>query len=360
MDTKYEIVKNGLLADIKAGKYGIGDKLPTESELMEQYSVSRYTVRRAATELENDHYAYRIQGGGMYVDNWTKKQAEHLADKRIGVITTHLADYIFPSIISGIDRVVSTEGYSLMVANTHNDHQIERDSLLNMLNTGIQGLIIEPTLSAITNPNADIYQQIKDAGIPVVVINAAMDEKNFPIVTMDDRKAEFELTDYLLNQGHTHILGIFKVDDIQGVHRMRGFTEAYQQRPNLALDSDIIMYQSGEGQIAKTIHKIEAYLKGPDRPTAMAFYNDELAIQVMELVRSLGLRVPEDISIVGFDDFQLSQYVNPSLTTTVHPKNKMGFDAAKMLFKMIEGQPVASIVYEPQMIIRNSVQQHHN
>ncbi|GAK31309.1 GntR family transcriptional regulator [Weissella oryzae SG25] len=355
MDTKYEKIKNDLLSAIKAGQYAIGDKLPTESELMETYGVSRYTVRRAATELENAHYAYRIQGGGMYVDNWAKRQADHVTSKKIGVITTHLADYIFPSIISGIERVVSAEGYSLMITDTHNDHEVERVSLINMLNAGIDGLIIEPTLSAITNPNLDIYQKIKEANIPVVVINAAIDDKNFPVVAIDDRRAEFQLIDYLLKLGHTRILGVFKVDDIQGVHRMRGFTEAYQAHPMFAIDSDIIMYQSGKDQVAKMLSKIESYLEEPDRPTAIAFYNDELAIQVMDVIRSLGLRIPDDISLVGFDDFQLSEYVDPGLTTTIHPKNKMGFDAAKMLFKLIDGQTVNSIVYEPQMVIRDSI-----
>lgn len=356
MDTKYKIVKDGILADIKAGKYKVGDKLPTESELMAIYSVSRYTIRRAATELENDHYVHRIQGGGMFVDNWQKQQTSTLSDKKIGVVTTHLANYIFPSIIFGIDRVLSANGYSLLLANTHNNHELERQSVQNMLNVGVQGIIVEPTLSAIDSPNSDLYEQIKEDGIPVVVINAAMSDKNFPVVAMDDTKAEFELVNYLISQGHSKILGVFKVDDAQGVHRMRGFTNAFQQQPNLAVDANIVMYQSGEGQIKKALDKVETYLEGPNHPTAIAFYNDDLAIQAIDLIRSLGYQVPGDISIVGFDDFQLSEYINPSLTTTQHPKNKMGFDAAEMLFKLINGEKnVDDIIYEPQMVIRNSV-----
>ena len=100
-EIKYEIVKKGLKEAIERGDYQVGDKLPTESDLMAQYQVSRYTVRRAVGELQNDHYVYRIQGGGMYVDDWQDSvQKRTINNKMIGVVTTHLADYIFPSIIS--------------------------------------------------------------------------------------------------------------------------------------------------------------------------------------------------------------------------------------------------------------------
>ena len=91
-----------------------------------------------------------------------------------------------------------------------------------------------------------------------------------------------------------------------------------------------------------------------DHPTAIACYNDKLAIQIIDVIRSLDLRVPEDVSVVGFDDYQLSKYIDPSLTTLVHPKEKMGIDAGNAIIKMINKENVDSITYDPEMIIRNS------
>ena len=123
-EIKYEVVKKGIKEAIERGDYQVGEKLPTESDLMAKYQVSRYTVRRAVGELQNDHYVYRIQGGGMYVDDWQDSSTKRIINnKMIGVITTHLADYIFPSIISGIDRAVSARGYSLIISNTHNNRE---------------------------------------------------------------------------------------------------------------------------------------------------------------------------------------------------------------------------------------------
>jgi len=326
---------------------------------MEQYHVSRYTIRRAIGELQNEHYVYRIQGGGMFVDDWQKERATHVNNKMIGIITTHIADYIFPNIISGIDRIISANGYSIIISNTHNNHQKERQSLIQMLDNNVEALIIEPTQSALNNPNMDLYQKIKEAKIPTLFINAYYPELDFPHIGTADSDAEEKLNEYLLDQGHEKVLGVFQVDDIQGVHRMNGFVHAYLNHPEISYLSEIVMYQSSD-EMAKIFEKIAKIFTREDRPTAIACYNDQLAIQLMDLIRSIGLRVPEDVSVVGFDDYQLSKYIDPSLTTVEHAKGKMGIDAGKMLIKMINHEEIESIEYQPEMIIRKSTKARDN
>lgn len=114
------------------------------------------------------------------------------------------------------------------------------------------------------------------------------------------------------------------------------------------------MYQSSD-DVAHIFDKIVYHLQGKERPTAIVCYNDQLAIQVMDVVRSLGLKIPDNVSIVGFDDYLLSAYVLPGLTTAVHPKNKMGMDAGNMILKLIKGEKVAPIIYHPEIIERDSV-----
>lgn len=354
MATKYETVKEKIRQKINSGHYEKGTQLPTESALMAEYNVSRYTIRRAMGELENEHYIYRIQGGGMYVDDWQATPDKPVNRKVIGVVTTHLADYIFPSIISGIDRAISSHGYSVLLSNTHNDQQQERVSLQRMLNSKVDGLILEPTQSARPNPNQDLYQQIEDSHIPAIFINAHYDNSSLPYIDIDDRATEMKLVNSLFDNGHQRILGVFKIDDMQGVGRMQGFLDAYTAHPDFTLLSNVIMYQSTDN-VAQIFDKIAQYMRSDDRPTAIACYNDELAIQVMDVIRSLGMAIPEDVSIIGFDDYLLSDYVMPGLTTAVHPKNKMGVDAGQMILKLIKGEKVKPIIYHPEIIHRQSV-----
>lgn len=353
MENKYQKVKDGLKEDIISGKYQVDEKLPTESELMKQYSVSRYTVRRAVGDLESDHFIYRIQGGGMFVQDWHKDWSTPTDTKLIGVITTHIADYIFPNIISGIDQVLSKAGYSILISNTHNMHDKERKSLINMLDSKVAGLIIEPTQSALPNPNEDLYQEIKDDELPTLFINAHYPQLAFPYVDTDDLTAEQNMMRYLFDLGHKSILGIFQVDDIQGVYRMNGFVRAYQEHPEYSYLSNIIMYQSGETS-DKIYERINGYLQQTEAPTAIVCYNDQLAIHVIDYLKSKGVRVPEDISVTGFDNYQIGEYFTPSLTTMNHEKERMGADAAETIIKLLNHDKVDNITYQPEIVKRNS------
>ncbi|CUS25582.1 transcriptional repressor [Paucilactobacillus oligofermentans DSM 15707 = LMG 22743] len=353
METKYETVKKGIKADIIAGTYQTGDKLPTESDFMHQFGVSRYTIRRAVGELQNERFIYRIQGGGMFVDDWQSERVVQVNNKMIGVITTHIADYIFPNIINGIDRIVSDNGYSILISNTHNNHQKERQSLIRMLDSDVEAMIIEPTQSALPNPNLDIYKKIREAGIPILCVNSHYDDLDFPYIETNDLEAEQRLVEYLFTQEHEKVLGVFQVDDSQGVHRMNGFVQSYLKHPKISYLSEILMYQSSD-EMAKIFERITSIMSKEDHPTAITCYNDKLAIQIIDVIRSLDLRVPEDVSVAGFDDYQLSEYIDPSLTTMAHPKEKMGIDAGNAIIKMINKENVSSITYDPEMIIRNS------
>ncbi|WP_203640892.1 GntR family transcriptional regulator [Levilactobacillus andaensis] len=353
MENKYQKVKDGLKQDIISGKFQVDEKLPTESELMERYKVSRYTVRRAVGDLESDHFIYRIQGGGMFVQDWHKDWSSP-DTKLIGVVTTHIADYIFPNIIAGIDQVLSKAGYSILISNTHDDHASERQCLISMLDSRVAGLIVEPTQSALPNPNQDLYHEIKDDELPMLFINSYYPSMDFPYVNMNDTLAEQKMVDYLLAQGHQSILGIFQVDDLQGVDRMNGFVRAYQQRPELSYMSNIIMYQSGDTS-QKLFERISSYLNQDDAPTAIACYNDQLAIEVIDFLKSQHLQVPTDISVVGFDNYRMGEYLTPSLTTLNHEKERMGTDAGNMLLKLLNHEPVKSITYQPELVKRLSV-----
>lgn len=356
MEVKYEVVKQTLRNEIIDGKYKINEKLPTESALMKRFNVSRYTIRRAVGDLENEHYIYRIQGGGMFVQDWQRDWTANEKNKIIGVISTHMADYIFPPIISGIDRIVAEQGYSLIVGNTLNNHTRERQTLLNMLDLKIAGLIIEPTESAKPNPNLDLYRQIQKYEIPTILFHSTYPNFDFPSLLTKDQEAEEELVKYLFTLGHTNILGIFQINDQQGVNRMNGMIKAYQDLNIPTTKSNVIMYQSSDSY-ENIIEKVELMLNSNQEITAIACYNDQLATRIISHLQKKGVNVPNDISVVGFDNYEMAQIISPSLTTANHPKRQLGEDAGEMILKMIAGKDVDSKVYTPIIIKGESTAQ---
>lgn len=355
MPTKYEILKHHVLDQIINGDLVKGQKLPTESEMMAAFSVSRYTVRRAISDLENDNYVYRVQGGGSFVADWQKKRKQDKAPSLIGILSTHVASYIFPAIIDGADHVISENGFSLILANTHNEPKRERIALINLMRQNLAGLIIEPTCSATSTPNIDLYEKLRDSGVPMIFINATYPNFDNVSVVSDDKAAIYEATKYLMAKGHKRIVGAFQVDDRQGVNRLDGYMRAYQEQSELLTEFTPVIYKSDE--ITQVLHHMNNMLvrSADQRPTAIIAYNDQLAIQIIALAHDLGLRVPEDISVMGFDDFQLSRYLTPSLTTMSHEKERMGQDAANLLIQRIKHRKVQSIMYAPKIIERESV-----
>ena len=160
-------------------------------------------------------------------------------------MTTYLDDYIFPGIISGIEKVLSLNGYNTTLRLTRNKVNTEREQLLSLLKSDIDGLIVEGTKSALPNPNLDIYNQFEQRGIPVVFINSHYAQLNCNYIVVDDELGGELATRHLIENGHQNITGIFKYDDMQGNLRYKGFlTEMYKH--NLSVDESAIIWYSTE------------------------------------------------------------------------------------------------------------------
>ena len=171
--------------------------------MCEKFSISRQTARQAISVLEKEGLILKKQGSGTYVSQ-IFSEAKTIS-KNIGLVTTNLDDYIFPAIISGVEKVLSSNGYNTTLRLTRNRINNEREQLLSLLKSDIDGLIVEGTKSALPNPNLDIYRQFADRGIPVVFINNYYSSLNCNFVVVDDEKGGRLATRYLIEQVHQKI-----------------------------------------------------------------------------------------------------------------------------------------------------------
>lgn len=357
MKHKYEIVKENIISWAIDGKYKPHQKIPTESEMMDLFKVSRHTIRKAISDLSSDHYLYRIQGSGIYMSDFKQNESYLKKNKNVGVLTTYISNYIFPDIIRGIENTLYDKSYSLLLSSTKNNIMFENRNLNNLLAHKIDGLIMEPTKSAYQNPNMGYLNNLVEQNIPFIMINASYPQIEVPSLCVDDFKGGKMAAEYFFNLGHRNVMGIFKVDDLQGLHRMNGFISDCQKNDILLNQDHIITYLSEETN-SLLPDKIKNVISKNQHPTGVFCYNDEIAFMVVSIAHSLNLKVPEDISVIGFDDSQIARIMNPKLTTITHPKQKMGIDAAKLIIKLINNhnqfEDSDSIVYEPKLVVRNS------
>lgn len=358
MDRHHEIPKYRQLIDylkecIQKGELVQGSKIPSENELSAQFSISRHTVRQAVGELVSEGWLNRTRGSGTFVS--FKKRRERQESKIIGVVTTYLDDYIFPGIIKGIDNVLSRHGYSMILSHTNNKVEREALCLSSMLQKNVDGFIIEPTKSALPNPNLDFYSDMDDNGMPYILINGYYPGCEFSYVIEDDENGGYIAAEHLFEQGHRKIGGIFKVDDIQGHNRYKGVVKSHRKR-KLSVDEDsVIWYTTEDMDSLFDFNGRKALLKRFFGCTGIICYNDQIALKLMDILKMDGKRVPDDISIVGFDDSELATASEVKLTSVAHPGCRLGEKAAYGLLNLLSHkiERVREII-KPELIVRDS------
>jgi len=359
LKTKYSIVKEHVLSKILDGTYRPHEKISSESELMDQFGVSRHTIRLAIGDLVTEGWLYRQQGSGTYcADKMTQSDSQQ--SKSIAIVATYISDYIFPSIIHGAESYLSKNGYQVSLFSTNHDIERERSILESILKQDYDGVIIEPTKSAISNPNIKYYINLESKGIPYVMVNAYYEELDPYSLTVDDERGGYLQTEHLIKQDHKDIVGFFKEDDLQGIRRMKGFIKAHRDYGITLNHKNIVTYDSSNRKV-KPKEYLADILSRDQKPTGLVSYNDQIALYLLDVIREKNLKVPEDISLVGFDDSFLAELSEVKLTTVTHPQNVMGMKSAEMILRLAnqklnntKSEDVKSIVYEPKLIIRES------
>jgi GntR family transcriptional regulator, arabinose operon transcriptional repressor len=368
IETKYNFVKQAIKAKILDGTFQPLKKIYSESEIMKKFEVSRHTVRTAIGELVNEGWLYKAQGVGTFcLDRSNLKVNPNVGNqKNIAIITTYISNYIFPSIIRGAESYFSKHGYHVSLFSTNNHHDNEKRALEKIIAQRFDGVIVEPTKSALFNPNINYFLALERKNIPYIMINSFYDELDPISITIEDEKGGYEQTKHLIELGHKNIIGFFLTDDMQGNRRMKGFLKAHREYGVSIGTKNIFTYKSEE-KLAKPVELLRNKLSAEaEVPTAIVCYNDELAIRLLDVIRDKNLQVPEDLSIVGFDDSFMAEATEVKLTSIKHPKSKMGELAAKMMLTLIKevtspqnkSRDVGkSIVMDSELIIRNSTKQ---
>lgn len=355
-DYKYMAIVEWSKNFILSHKLKPKDRFLTEKELCEIHGVSRQTVRQALMCLENENVICRVRGSGAFVSSGYTQSEPINQIKNIGVISTYFNDYIFPHIVTGIESVLNDSGFSMQLAITHNKVAEEQQALQSMISGGVQGLIVEPSKSALPNPNVFWYDELKSKNIPVVFFNAKYPWSNYPCVSMDDEAAGWIATNYLFECGHRKIAGIFALDDIQGHKRYSGFTKSCIAHGQRNAEDNVLWFATSDKNSVFTSGS-ERLLELISESTAFVCYNDNIAIKLLQFCKEHDISVPDDLSVIGIDDSKYASICDVPLTSVAHPQRRLGEAVAEKLIDMINSYPSESgdIIFTPELRVRESV-----
>ncbi len=348
---KYKQMYDWIKQQIESGGFAAGAKIPTETELMEQFSVSRDTVRSAIALLEQEGYLKKKQGAGTFVIGPSDEPASPLTNggvgsRKIGIIMRQTDNYIFPNIINAIHSRLAESDYTAVVTSTAGNLWLERLALTQALQEDYDGLIIEPTKSSLPSPNIDLYREIYRAK-PTVLLHAKLAELPFPAVTSDYCQGEYLLTKYLLEQGHREIAFFCKIDEYPGTERYRGYLKAFSEFSLPYPQENIVFFTSEDFPMIFSADLAPRVKQVLEHSSVVICHTDQFAYPLYTCLKYHNI----DIPIAGYDNARIAE--NVCALTVSHPKEEIGTAAAESILRLIQ-QPNADVSFEfgAELIVR--------
>lgn len=353
MRYKSDIIAEKLRKILLRPTWKVNDLFYSENQLAMKFDVSRQTIRDAINTLTDEGYLYAVKGSGTYISDKIVKLRKNRS-YNIGVLVTYLSDYIFPVLLNELENVFTENGFSLILSSTSNSSKQEKDLLTKLLNRNIDGLILEPTKSSLPNPNIETYNDLLNEKFPIVSIHAQYPNIDFPLVALDDTKAGYIATDYLIKCNHKKIGAVMKSDDRQGLLRYKGVIKAHNDY-GLVFDDKHMYWYTTEDKIMLEKREEEILERFKDC-TAIVCFNDNIGIIVERVLLNNNISVPEDISIISIDNSRYASLAPVPLTSVNSPIKEIANSAANNLIKQIYGMKFErNIIFEPHLVIRDSV-----
>ncbi len=334
----------------------------TIKDIARELGISPSTVSRAL----KDHPDISIE---------TKKAVNALADKlnyqpnivalnlrqkktnTIGVIIPEIVHFFFSTVISGIEDVAYQAGYNVILCQSNESYQRELTDIKALFNSRVDGMLL--SLSRETT-NFDHIESIISKGVPIVFYDRMYQSPTSSKVIVDDYAGAKEAVQHLIDQGCKKIAHLEAAPNlIISIDRLKGYEDALRENKMEVKKEYIVECYSGTFEEGKKATR--KLLSLPDPPDAIFANNDPMAMGAMMAIKEKGLKIPQDIALVGFSNWFFGELLDPSLTTVDQPGFEMGQEAARLLIRHIEmkdkeiTEPVTETkILKTKLVIRNS------
>jgi GntR family transcriptional regulator of arabinose operon len=360
---RYRDVMKALQQQLSDGTLSAGVKLPALHELARQFQVSANTVRNAIRVLEEDGCLYHVPGIGAFVHPSNGDRSATAVT--VALATIDIGGAFEMGIAQGVEQACQERGWALQVYDARADAQLESRNLSRLTETATRGAIIVPISNTV---NLEMLVRLKLAGYPMVLVDRGVPGLNVDLVESDHEKGAFVATQYLLQHGHRRVLMVTDPPSVTSVaQRINGFERALleygleRRRGSTILVSPEAAVR-GVKERRRYLGPYEAVLpvlKSVERPVAIFAHNDYSAWGVFEACRELGLCVPQDVSIICFDDTDITRATSPRITTIAQRPWDLGRTAVELLERRLQpehaGAECRHVLVDVDLIERESV-----
>ncbi len=331
---KYEEIAKYLEKLILTEKIKIGEKLPSENEISQQFNVTRMTVRRALLELEKKGLIFKIHGLGTFVST-----DDMLTTRKIGVLARS------PAIVFGIVKTCTALKIKCFVEDTGDNVTNEIRSLKHLLELKIDGLIMEPRLFTVED---HIFEKLVEKAFPLVFVDRLLDKYKDVTTVLSDNFQGANLLAKHMEEVHGTKNPLFVTFENVGIssvkERYEGICKQFGRQIRVL---ELPQIRSDFEPLLKAIKQ--------ENTDTIFFCNDSLAIRGLTYLLRNGLKIPEDIKIVGFDDDATSALTVPELTTVKQDLEQIGSLAVLAMIKLMRDEQMEKIIRtRTELVIRKS------
>lgn len=334
------------------------DKEITIYDLAEELHLSPATISRAlnGNEIVKEKTRKKVLAAAEklgYRVNSFAKNIRTGKTKTIGVIVHELKSNFITSVLAGIEKVASINGYDIIIGHSSENKDKEIQNTANLFNKRVDGLLAS---LAFDTSDWDHYKAFMDKKVPVIFYDRVFPRSPFSNVTLDNFKAGYEVTEHLINQGCKRIMHV-TADISKNVYldRLDGYKAALTAH-DIPVSKDLIHITTLNE--AAGIAEADKILKMKVKPDGVFVANDFCAAVMMNHLTENGIKIPQDIAFVGFNDDTICKIIRPKLSTVKYPGRQMGEIAAQRLINELNGLANAGlesqIIMRPKLVIRES------
>ena len=320
-------------------------------DLAQELGVSIATVSRAlrsSPEIGQDMQAKvkELAKRLNYRPNPFAQSLRKEAPRVIGVVIPNLVTHYYAAVLDGIEDGARKEGYSVISANTHEDTDAEIRAIDNFIGLHVEGIIA--CLSQNTTDYSH-FEEIANMGIPLVFFGRTCLTDRFSSVTANGDEAAFQATQHLIDTGSRRIAFIGGPNHLDMVKRRKhGYLEALREN-RIPIDRNLVACEKIDYQWA--LDTTVRLLQQADRPDAILAFNDIITFAAFTAIKQQGLRIPEDVALIGFTDDVHAQYVTPRMSAIEDQSHLMGQTACRLLLKNINGDSKIYREIVPQKLV---------
>ncbi|MDP2721639.1 MAG: LacI family DNA-binding transcriptional regulator [Bacteroidales bacterium] len=332
-------------------------KQTTLKGIAEILGVSHTTVSRALKDHPDISEEMKIQVQQLakelnYHPNNLAVNLRKNQSSTIGVIIPEISFYFFPSVLKGIEEVAHNMGYNVMIMQSNESLQREKENVSLLLGNRIAGLLVSVSYET---KEYSHFDEIENAGIPIVFFDKVVEQKNIFKVDIDGIKAAREGTTHLIESGFKNIVLLAGNPNMSiSIDRIKGYKQALEAN-GMDMVQENILYANNLDEAEFVTQQV---ISRRNRPDAIFTISDQNLSGALQAIKKAGLTIPDDIAILSFSDGPLTTIMNPSISSIKHSGYQIGNKAASLLFYRIQNPEQALIpivqILETELVIRES------